>query len=262
MLANVFVKTLRDQRLGLVGWGIGTALTVVVMAAIWPSYSHIDIESMLAQYPDALKEIFNIGNMTTGAGYLNVELFSLMLPAMFVIFGVARGARLIAGEEEGGTLELLDTMPVSRRLVLVEKGAALAVTVAALAFVLLASTWLSSLVFGLDISLWHALNGALAMFCLGFEFALVALAIGAGTGQRGLATGASAGLAGGSYLLYLVAQLVDSVRPVRVLSPFYQAISAGPIGPGLPPLAGLMIVVGLGALAASVPVFERRDLAI
>jgi ABC-2 type transport system permease protein len=134
--------------------------------------------------------------------------------------------------------------------------------VGGLAVVLLASTWLSSLVFGLNISLLHALNGALAMFCLGLEFALVALAIGASTGQRGLATGASAGLAGASYLLYLVAQLVESVRPLRVLSPFYQAISAGPIGPGLPPLAAFMIVVGLGAIAVSVPVFERRDIAI
>jgi hypothetical protein len=32
--------------------------------------------------PRALKEIFNIANKTTGAGYLNAELFSLMLPVM------------------------------------------------------------------------------------------------------------------------------------------------------------------------------------
>ncbi len=262
MLGSVFAKTMRDQRRGLIGWSIGTALTVVVMAAIWPSYSDMDIESLLAQYPDALKEIFNIDKMTTGAGYLNAELFSLMLPAMFVIFGVARGARLIAGEEEDGTLDLLATMPVSRRLVLVEKSAAMALSIGVLATVLFASTWLSSLLFGMDIPVLHALNGALAMFCLGLEFALVALAIGASTGQRGLAAGASAGLAGAAYLLYLVAQLVESVRPIRALSPFYQAISAGPIGSSLPPLAAVMVVVGLGALAVSVPVFERRDLAI
>jgi ABC-2 type transport system permease protein len=262
MASNVFTKTLRDQRRGLLGWGIGTALTVVIMAAIWPSFSDMDLTAMLAQYPEAMKEAFNITSMTTGSGYLNAELFSLMLPAIFIIFGVARGARLIAGEEEERTLDLLATMPISRRRILLEKGAALATDLAVLALVLFASTWLSSLAFGLDIPVLHALNGTIAMFFLGLEFGFVSLALSAATGRRGLAVGVSAGLAGASYLVYLAAQLVDGLRPLRVVSPFYQAISEGPIGPRLPPIALLMVVVGVVALAASVAVFDRRDLAV
>jgi ABC-2 type transport system permease protein len=262
MLANVFTKTLRDQRRGLIAWGIGTCLTVVIMAAIWPSFSDIDLNPLLEQYPEARKDLFNVTDMTTGAGYLNAELFSLMLPAIFIIFAVSRGARLIAGEEEDGTLDLLATMPVSRRLVLLEKGAALAIGVGVLAVVLFASTSLSSLAFGLDIPVLNALNGALAVFFIGLEFGLVALALGAGTGHRGFAAGVAGGLAGASYLLYLVAQLVDSLHPLRVASPFYQAISEGPIGPSLPLIAWTMLVVGLVALAAAVPVFDRRDLAV
>jgi ABC-2 type transport system permease protein len=98
-----------------------------------------------------------------------------------IIFGVVRGARLIAGEEEDGTLDLHAPMPVSRRVLLVEKSAALASSIAVLTTVLFASTWLSSLLFGLHIPVLHALNGAVAMFCLGLEFALVALALGATT---------------------------------------------------------------------------------
>jgi len=262
MFANVFTKTLRDDRRGLIGWGIGIALTVVIMAAIFPSFADMDIDALLEQYPDAMKEVFNISSMSTGAGYINGELFSLMLPAIFIIFAVARGARYVAGEEDEGTLELLVTMPVSRRLVLLEKGAALVVSIGVLAVVLFLSTWLSSLAFGLDIPALHALNGTVAMFLIGLEFGLVALAISAGTGRRGLAAGATAGLAGASYLLYLIAQLVDSLRPLRVISPFYQAISEGPIGPSLPPITWVMLAVGLGTLAVSVPVFERRDLAV
>jgi ABC-type transport system involved in multi-copper enzyme maturation permease subunit len=36
---------------------------------------------------------------------------------MFIIFSVAQGARLIAGKEEESTLDLLATMPLSRRVV-------------------------------------------------------------------------------------------------------------------------------------------------
>lgn len=262
MFANVFTKTMRDQRRGLMGWSIGTALTVVLMGAIWPSFSDMDIDALLAEYPEAMKDVFNVTSMSTGAGYLNAELFSLMLPAMFIIFAVARGGRLIAGEEEEGTLDLITSLPVPRRTVLLEKGAALATELAILTVVLLASTLLSSLLFGMDVPPLHALNGAVAMFLIGLEFGLLALSIGAGSGRRGLAMGLTAALAGASYLLYLMAQLVDSIRGLRTLSPFYQAISAGPIGPNLPPITGVMLAVGLVALAVSVPIFERRDLAI
>ena len=98
MEASVFTKTLRDQRRGLVGWSIGTAATVLLMAAIWPSFSDIDIDALLAQYPKALLDAFNVRAMSTGAGYLNAELFSLMLPAIFIVFAVGRGARVLAGE--------------------------------------------------------------------------------------------------------------------------------------------------------------------
>ena len=40
--------------------------------------------------------------MTSGLGFLNAELFSLMLPVLFLIYAIARGARLVAGEEEAG----------------------------------------------------------------------------------------------------------------------------------------------------------------
>lgn len=131
-----------------------------------------------------------------------------------------------------------------------------------LALVLLLSIVISSVAFGLDIPVLHALNGTLAMFFLGLELGFVSLALSAGTGRRGLAVGISAGLAGAAYLVYLMAQLVDGLRPLRVASPFYQAISEGPIGPNLPPIALLMLVVGFVALGVSLVVFDRRDLAV
>lgn len=260
MEASVFTKTLRDQRRGLVGWSIGTAATVLLMAAIWPSFSDIDIDALLAQYPKALLDAFNVRAMSTGAGYLNAELFSLMLPAIFIVFAVGRGARVLAGEEEDGTLEVLATLPLTRSTILVQKGAALVVDVAALAGVLFASTWLSSQLFGLDVSVRAALNGAVAMALLGIEFGLTALAIGAIVGRRNVAVGVSACLAGAAYLVFLAAQLVESLRPLRRLSPFYQAISGGPVDDRLPPIVWCTVAVGVVVFAVSIRVFATRDL--
>ena len=262
MFANVLTKTWHDQRRGVLGWSVGLALTVLLMGGIWPSFSDMDINALLDQYPEAMKQIFNVTDMGTGAGYLNAELFSIMLPAMFVIFAIARGARLVAGEEEDGTLDVLATLPVSRRLVLLQKAGALAIGVGVMAVVLFVATCAASVAFDLQIPVLHAANGALSMFLLGLEFGFIALALGASTGRRGLAVGVSAGIAGVSYLLFLMAQLVEGVRPLRVLSPIYQATADGPLSPAVPPIAALMLVTGLVALAVSVALFDRRDLGV
>ena len=260
MFSTVFTKTLRDQARGLLGWGTGVAATVGLMVAIWPSFSDVDYSALLDQYPDAMKEVFNIADMGTPEGFLNAELFSLVLPAMFIVFATGRASRLIAGEEEDGTLEILVSMPLPRWRILIEKAAALVVSVAALALVLAVSTWVSTSIAGMDVALAHAANASLAMFLLGAEFALLALALSASTGRRSLTVGLSSTLAGAAYLLYLLGQLVPAFAPYLELSPFYQAISVGPLGPQLPLLVLAMPAVGLFAIAVSVPVFGRRDL--
>jgi hypothetical protein len=53
---------------------------------------------------------------------------------------------------------------------------------------------------------------------------------------------------------------VEAVRPYRWLSPIYQAIVDGPIGPTAPGIAVIMPLVAVVAVAVAVPVFDRRDL--
>ena len=260
MLTNVFTKTLRGQRRGLVGWGIGIALTVVVMAAVWPSFSNVDINKLVAEYPEGLKKAFNIDAMNTGIGFMNAELFSLVLPVVFVIYAVSRGSRLVAGEEEDGTMEVLATLPVSRRTMLLHKAAALAVSVGVLTVILAMATGAGSVIFGLDIGAWAVIVGSVSMGFLGLEFGLLALALSAATGRLSLAMGVAAGIGGFTYVCFLLSQLVASLRGLRLISPFYAATVGGPLGPSLPAIAWSMPAVGLVALLIAVVVFDRRDL--
>jgi ABC-2 type transport system permease protein len=120
MFRNVFLKTLRDQRRSLVGWSIGVVILVLLEAALWPSVRDMpDLQQFLASYPEAMRKLFNLEEFGTGTGFMNAELFSALLPVLFIIFAVGRGARILAGEEEAGTLDVLLVTPVSAvRLVL------------------------------------------------------------------------------------------------------------------------------------------------
>ena len=85
MLSSVFAKSLRDQRRGFVGWSVGVVATVALMASIWPSFSDVDMSSLLQQYPEAMQRLFDLDSFASAAGYLNVELYSMVLPAVFII---------------------------------------------------------------------------------------------------------------------------------------------------------------------------------
>ncbi len=260
MFRSVFLKSLRDQYRGVIGWSIGVALLVLVMALIWPSVRDMpDIERLLENYPEAMRELFNVEAITSGPGFLNAELFSIILPAMFVVFGIGRGARLVAGEEQAGTLEVLLTTPVPRVRVLLEKAAALAASLAALGIVLFAATVTSSALVGMNVPLGQVAAGSLAMVLLGLEHGWLALAVGAATGRRALSIAVAGAVAVGGYVLYVIGALVESLEPWRVVSPFQQALEGGPIGGGLVTGFAWMAVVAAVLLAAGLPAFHRRD---
>lgn len=262
MLTSVFAKTLRDLQRPLLGWSIGVAALVGVMAALWPSIEGIpNLEEFLASYPEAMRELFNVDAITTGVGFMNAELFSLLVPALFIIFAVGRGARLIAGEEESGTLDVLLVTPVSRLAVLIETAAALAVAVLALGAVLFAATVISSPLVGLQIGVADAASASLAVTLLGIEHGWLALSVGAAVGSRPVAIGAASTFAVAGYVLYVMSKLVAAVEPWGALSPFQQALEPGPLGAGLQASYVWMPLAALVFVAAAAVRFDRRDVA-
>ncbi|WP_063034856.1 ABC transporter permease subunit [Nocardia grenadensis] len=262
MLRNVYLKCLRDQRRGLAGWSVGIVALVLLESALWPSISNTaGMREFVKNYPEPLRELFDLDEFGTGTGFLNVELFSMLLPTLFLVFAIGRGARAIAGEEEAGTLEVLLMTRVTPIRLVIEQAAVLATAAAALGTVLFVAVTVFSTVFGLGVAVAAALTGAVAMVLIAVEFGWLALAIGAATGHRVLAIALTSAFAVAAYVLYVASKLVDAVRPWGPLSPFHQAIEGGPLGGGLPAAYGWLLLAGAVALLAGLPVFHRRDIA-
>ncbi len=261
MLSSVFAKALRDQRWSLLGWGTGIVAMVLVEAAVWPSMRDFpSLDELMRGYPDAMRELFALDAMSTGIGFLNVELFSLILPLLFIIFGVSRGARLVAGEEEQGLLDVVLVTRVTTTSLLLQKAAALATAVAVLALVTMVMVLVCSPIFDLGIGLGDLGPAVLAMWLLGTEFGFVSLAVGAVTGRRAVALAVGGTLAVASYTLYALGQIVESVKPWQPLSPIDQAVNAGPLGGGVQPSFGWMALVIALVILAAAPAFGRRDI--
>lgn len=262
MLRTVFTKALRDQRRSFLGWSLGLVLLVLLEAALWPSIRDMpDLQQFLNNYPEAMRKLFGLEEFGTGTGFLNAELFSALLPIVFIAFGIGRGARAIAGDEEAGTLEVILVTPVSARSLLLQQAATLATTAFGLGAVLFLATLGSSALFGLGVSAGDLAAATLAMVLLGIEFGWLALAIGAATGRRALAIATASGVAVGAYLLYVAGELVEAVQPWQPISPFHQALAGGPLGAGVQAAYGWMALAAVVFVAAALPIFDRRDVA-
>lgn len=264
MFRTVFTKTLYDQRRSLLGWSIGVVLMTGLMVALWPSVRDIpDLEQFLANYPEAMRDLFNIQSLSTGAGFLNAELFSSLAPVLFLVFGIARGARLIASEEEEHTLDVLLATPLSRTRVAAEKALALVVSVALLGLVLFLTLVVSGPVVDLEVGIAQLAAASTGMVLLGTEFGLLAAAVGAATGRRTLAIGVASAVAVTSYLLFAFGRILDAFEPWIVLSPFQHALGNEPLVNGLSiGYAAAMLAVGLVLVMGSLPLFARRDIAV
>lgn len=261
MFRSIYLKSLYDARRGLIGWSIAIAALVFLESALWPSVRDMpNIQQLYTSFPEELRKFFNLDAMTTGTGFLNAELFTLLLPALFLVYGIGHGARAIAGEEERGTLELLLVTPVSGARIVVDKALALASSIAVLGLVLFAATSLGSLVFGLGISASGALSGALAMTLLGLEFGVLALAVGALTGRRTVAIAGSAAAATAAYVVYAIGLILTRFESWQPYSPIYQAFHNGPLGAGFQ-LSYLWLLAGSAVLVLfALPTLDGRDI--
>ncbi len=264
MALLVAERGLFDRRHGLIGWALGIAGYVVLQASFYPSVQDSELQRAVARYPKELKAFFGGAqafDFSTGHGYLRVELFSLIVPALLTVAAIGFGAAALAGEQERGTLDLMLANPLTRRRVVVEKALGAGITVAALAAVVFVALAIMDPVVDLQVGLIQLGIACCGAALLAFGFGLLAMLAGAGSGSRAVAIGVPAALFVASYLVVGLAGLVSWLEPFRVISPLYHASGTHPLAHGLP-AGNYAVLAAWCAVTAivTIVVFERRDL--
>lgn len=262
LLRNVYTRSLWDTRRSLPGWTLAIAGVAVMYSAFWPSVNSPAMADALAAYPKGVLDALNSGDLTTPAGYLSGSVYGLLVPLLVAVFMIAAGARSVAGDEEAGTIDLVLAHPVSRtRLALQRLGGALT-GLAVVAVVLSAALVPLRGPFQLDevpVTGLLAMNLQLALF--GAVLGTLAFAVGAATGSRSLALGASAAVALLGYLANSVFPQVSALEWTRSVSPFHWFLGGDPLTNGVQWGGVTALLVTTVALAAAGTVlFARRDL--
>ncbi len=255
--------TIAERWRSLLGWGLALVAMAALQLSVYPSVAE-SAESMrqfVEQWPEAFREAFSLDQYTTGTGFLNAELFSMMIPLILIAIALGVAAAATAGEEERGTADLLFSLPVSRWLVLVAKATAMVMCVLAVAGAGFLALWAGAPTVDLSVTVGGLAAASLTAALLALLFGSLALLVGAVTGSRAAALGVGAVAALAAFLLHALGGLADWLDTWQDLSPFTWALSSDPLVNGVDWVAAGELTAGsLVLVTLSVIALQRRDL--
>jgi ABC-2 type transport system permease protein len=259
---SVYLKTLRDFRVPILGWGLGLGLLMAVVIAALPTVlatpaaraAVVALGPAFAWFAEPVK-------VDTPGGYATWKYGLTVL--VVSIWPILAQTATLRGEEERGSLDTLLSVPLARARVAVEKVAAMwtallvfAVIVGLLAF---AGTAKASVDFGLGDTILFGVNIAL----IAAVFGAVALFVSQFVQERRTAAGITAGV----LLICIVLDMVHRVEPgtdwISRLSPVYYYNLSKPLIPSYGTNVGAMLVqlaITVVLSGAAVWLFARRDL--
>lgn len=265
LLHNVLLKSIRDLRWPVFWTALGLGVLGAYFMWIYPTLAKtIDLASMLEKFPGPLKALIggSLIDLTTSTGFLNVELFPLMLPIILGGFAVGLASGATAGEEARGTLDILLAEPIERWRVLTEKTIAIVLATTVVAAALFVGIELVAVAFAVDVPAGRLAAGLVSAVLLALGFGMLTLAIAAWTGNRALSIGVSVAILVVTYFVNALGPLVDVLDRLRPLSPFYYYLSNDPLKNGLDVgHAAVLAVIAVLGFAAALVAFEARDLA-
>ncbi len=254
---NVFVKTASDRWLA---WAIAAASVALFLLFGMSAYREIDL-SIYTSLPEAFKSLIGISDTIDAGGLAVNVMFSTWGALTLAGVALAMGSSAIAGEERDGTMDILLANPKSRTYVLLSKTGALVLSVAVATVALWIPVHPIAALLGVEIAGLDVEALMLHLFANSLFFGILALALGAITGNKGTATGATTAILVLSFFGVGFLPLIDGGQTISKVLPWYYFDGSDPVNNGV--AWGHLAVLISGSvllLVAAIVGFNRRDL--
>ena len=259
--SSVFLKTLRDYRIAILGWGLGLGLLMytvlsAVSALIATPAARADLVSLAGSFAWIAEPI----HVDTAGGYATWKYgFTILIMALWPILV---GSRMLRGEEERGSMDVLLSLPRGRARVALEKLAAMWMALLLMGLLIGLLTFAA----GASVSANFGLGGALLF---GFNLALIcgvfgglALLISQFTQERRSAAGITGGLLALAVIVDMIHRVIPNTDGISRLSPVYYYNLSKPLIPSYgTDVVAMLVMVVLSVLfsGAAIWLFAGRD---
>lgn len=263
ILAPLLWKSLREKIRSISSWSLGIVAIVAVQLSVYPSIrdSAEEMGNIADAFPEAFQKMFRMQDYTSEVGYLSTELFTAALPLIFLSVAMSWGARLTTEEEDERTADLLFTLPFSRSQYVATRFVAVLAVLMVISVSLFATLAVGTRLLDFSLALSTFVAGMWVLFLLGLLFASGAAFIGAFSGRRSAALGASITLAIGFFVLYSLAPLVDTIEATMPFNPLQWTIGTQPLIQGVDwGYSALTLVLSALFAVGTFVLFRRRDI--
>jgi ABC-2 type transport system permease protein len=211
--------------------------------------------------PKGVSDLLGGADYSTLSGWMKSEIVSILGPVIVAGVAITSAAASTAGEEQERITALLLAHPVPRARLLLAKAAAIAAALLLLGFATFSGLIAGVAVGGGGVGAGDIAAQSLHLVFLGFAFGGLALALGASTGERTLASGGAAGVAGAMFLINGFAPVVHAISWLRYFTVFHYYSGHDPLTRGVD-VGDLAVLAGLTAALVAVAVvgIRRRDI--
>jgi ABC-2 type transport system permease protein len=103
MFRSILSKSLRDYRVPMLAWGYGLA---VLMAGVIATATPAVVTAFIS-FAHIVNFLGDPYAMNTPEGYITFRYMETTLPVLLSIWPILAGARMVRGEEERGTMDVL-----------------------------------------------------------------------------------------------------------------------------------------------------------
>jgi ABC-2 type transport system permease protein len=260
-VAELVVRGVHALRRSALWWGVGILFFAVLNTAFWPALEGTEALQSFEDMGEVL-DAFGAQNLATPAGYLDGQVYALMLPLLLSGMAIAGASAITSGDEDAGRLELLHALPVSRRAVWLTRWAGALAVLAAVTAVVAVVMAACLPVFSLEgVGVAPVVAATFACGLLAAFHAAVAFAAGGLGASRALAVGVAILVLVAGYVVSFVLPLADALAGARGWSPWYWALGRQPVSDGVDPVR-LLLLAGVTAALVAVGVrgVGRRDI--
>jgi ABC-2 type transport system permease protein len=211
--------------------------------------------------PTGVADLLGGADYSTLSGWLKSEIVSILGPVIVAGVAITSAAATTAGEEQERITALLLAHPVPRSRLLLAKAAAIATAVTVLGIATFAGLLGGVAVAGGGVGAGDIAAQSLHLVFLGIALGSLSLAIGASTGERALASGGAAGVAGLMFLINGFAPVVHAISWLKYLTVFHYYSGHDPLtrGVNVGDLAVLALLTA-ALVALAITGIRRRDI--
>src|SRR6202163_3506689 len=260
-LSSVFLKTLRDYRIPILGWGMRMGLVVVSpMASVATLLTTPQAREQLISLAAQFAWNADVVAVDTIGGYATFKIGIFIF--LIAVWPLLAGSRMLRGEEDRGSLDVLLSVPRTRTRIAIEKLAAMWTALLVMGVLIGLLAFAGGQKFGGDFGLGDALLFGLNLALLCAVIGGVALLISQFTPEHGPAAGWTAGLLLVFIVMDMIHRVVQNTEWISRFSPIYYYNLSKPLIPSYGINVGamlLLLALGLILGGASVWLFARRD---